>query len=76
MRAITGVVTESPTEVVLRDPTTPRPLRLATARLEELKPAGTRMPQNLSAGMTSEDVRHLVQYLSERGKRQPIRCKW
>ena len=63
------VITESPTEVVLRDPTTPQPLRLAKARLEELKPAGTLMPQNLTAGMTSEEVRDLVRFLSERGKR-------
>jgi putative heme-binding domain-containing protein len=59
---------ETDKELVLRDPATGTPIRLAKSTIEEQREIGTLMPDGLAAAMTAGQRRDLVRFLMELGR--------
>ncbi|HTU24869.1 MAG TPA: PVC-type heme-binding CxxCH protein, partial [Pirellulales bacterium] len=59
---------DTPEEVQLREIATREVRRIAREDIEEMAGVGSVMPAGLTVGMTSEEVRDLVRYLSELGR--------
>ena len=59
---------DSKTELVLRDPATADPIRIARADIEAVRNEGTLMPDGLAAAMTSSERRDLVRFLLDLGR--------
>jgi putative heme-binding domain-containing protein len=59
---------DSKTELVLRDPATADPIRIAKADIEAVRNAGTLMPDGLAAAMTPVERRDLVRFLLDLGR--------
>jgi putative heme-binding domain-containing protein len=62
------VVRESGTEVVLRDVLLQQEVRVARDRIQELRKVGSLMPAGLVDGLSREEFRDLVRYLSGLGR--------
>jgi putative heme-binding domain-containing protein len=63
------VVRDSPQELELRDPALGGVVRIPKSAIEASVPAGSLMPTGLTAAMTSDEVRDLVRFLSDLGKK-------
>jgi putative heme-binding domain-containing protein len=61
-------VKDSAEGIELRDPYTRQLLRVARAEIEEMNEVGSLMPEGLTVGMTSEEVRDLIRFLGELGR--------
>lgn len=61
-------VRESADEIVVRDLTADREVRIPRARIRQWKDAGTAMPEGLTDGMTRQELLDLFGYLSELGR--------
>jgi putative heme-binding domain-containing protein len=69
-RLITGYkVKETAEEIHLRDPATKKVHRIARKGIDEMSDVGSLMPEGLTAAMTREEVRDLVRYLSDLGRK-------
>lgn len=62
-------VRESKNELVLREATSGKEIRIPKMRIQERQEAGTLMPDGLTAGMTRAELRDLIAYLASRGRR-------
>jgi len=60
-------IKEDDKELVLRDSTTGKELRLAKADIEKRKEIGTLMPEGLASAMTAGQLRDLLRFLMELG---------
>jgi putative heme-binding domain-containing protein len=69
-RLVTGYkVKETAEEVQLRDPSTRKMHRIARKSIGEMSDVGSLMPEGLTAAMTREELRDLIRYLSELGRK-------
>jgi putative heme-binding domain-containing protein len=69
-RLVTGYkVKETAEEVHLRDASTQKVLRIARKSIDEMSDVGSLMPEGLTAAMTREEIRDLIRYLSELGRK-------
>jgi putative heme-binding domain-containing protein len=69
-RLVTGYkVKETAEEVHLRDPSTRKVLRIARKNIDEMGDIGSLMPEGLTVAMTREELRDLIRYLSELGRK-------
>jgi putative heme-binding domain-containing protein len=69
-RILTGYkVKETPAEIQLRDPATRKVHRIARKDIDGMADAGSLMPEMLAATLTREELRDLVRYLSELGRK-------
>ncbi len=59
---------DSKTELVLRDPATADPIRIAKSEIEAVRTEGTLMPDGLAAAMSSDERRDLVRFLLDLGR--------
>jgi putative heme-binding domain-containing protein len=69
-RLVTGYkIKQTAEEVHLRDPSTQKVFRIARKSIDEMSDVGSLMPEGLTAAMTRQEVRDLVRYLSELGRK-------
>ena len=61
-------VSESPEEVVLRDPASREVVRIPRAQVESTRPVGTLMPDGLASSMGTTERRDLVRFLIDLGR--------
>ena len=59
---------ETPEQLILRDPASREVVRLPKAQVEAIQHVGTLMPEGLAASMTSVERRDLVRFLIDLGK--------
>ncbi len=64
-------VNETDDEFHLRDPSTGEVRRVRRDDIEEISEVGSMMPAGLTAGMTREELRDLMRFISELGKAPP-----
>lgn len=62
-------VQESGKELAIRDAAKNRVVRIPRKRIQAVRDGGTLMPDGLTVGMTREELRDLVRFLSELGRR-------
>jgi putative heme-binding domain-containing protein len=62
-------VKETPDEIQLRDPAMHQVFRIARKDIEEMVDAGSLMPAGLTVAMTSEELRDLIRFLSDLGRK-------
>jgi len=58
-------VSDTATEMTLRDAGTGRNMRIAKENIDEIHEAGSLMPAGLTVGMTSHELRDLIRFLTE-----------
>ena len=61
-------VSETPTDIVFRDPASPERFQVARSDIEELRTDGTLMPDGLTAAMSPAERRDLVRFLFDLGR--------
>lgn len=67
-------VSESDTELVLREPTSGKESRLAKADLEAIRSAPSVMPEGMAAALTKEQQQDLIAFLADLGHHQALRA--